>query len=81
MPARAPASIDMLQTVSRASIDKARTAEPAYSMTWPVAPAVPILPMMPRIRSLPVTPRASCPLADMRMVFGGRCHSVCEAST
>jgi hypothetical protein len=32
MPARAPASIDMLQTVMRASIDIARTASPAYSM-------------------------------------------------
>jgi hypothetical protein len=33
MPARAPASIDMLQTVIRSSIDRARIAEPRYSTT------------------------------------------------
>ncbi len=43
MPARPPASIDMLQTVSRPSIDRPRMALPAYSMTWPTAPAAPIL--------------------------------------
>jgi hypothetical protein len=32
MPARAPASIDMLQTVIRSSMLKARMAEPVYSM-------------------------------------------------
>src|SRR6185369_12801065 len=31
MPARAPASIDMLQTVIRPSIDSARMASPRYS--------------------------------------------------
>lgn len=33
MPARAPASIDMLHTVIRASIDSARIALPRNSMT------------------------------------------------
>jgi hypothetical protein len=33
MPARAPASIDMLQTVSRPSIDIAPIVDPAYSIT------------------------------------------------
>ena len=33
MPARAPPSIDMLQTVMRPSIDSARIASPAYSMS------------------------------------------------
>ena len=32
MPARAPASIDMLQTVIRLSIEKRRIVSPAYSM-------------------------------------------------
>ena len=32
MPARAPASIDMLHSVKRPSIDSARTVEPAYSI-------------------------------------------------
>ena len=58
MPARAPPSIDMLQTVMRPSIDSASIAEPQYSMTWPVPPAVPISPMMARMMSLAVTPAA-----------------------
>ena len=33
MPARAPASIDMLQTVIRSSMPRARMALPVYSMT------------------------------------------------
>ncbi len=56
MPARAPASMLMLQTVMRPSIESARIAEPAYSTTQPVAPSVPICPMMARIMSLAVTP-------------------------
>ena len=43
MPARAPASIDMLQIVMRSSIDSARIALPRYSMTWPVPPPTPIV--------------------------------------
>ena len=59
MPARAPPSIDMLQTVMRPSIDSARMASPAYSMTEPVPPAVPISPMMARMMSLASTPGGS----------------------
>ena len=33
MPARAPASMLMLQMVMRPSMERARMAEPAYSMT------------------------------------------------
>ena len=33
MPARAPASIDMLQTVIRPSIESERIADPRYSTT------------------------------------------------
>src|SRR5579885_981403 len=47
MPARAPASIDMLQTVMRSSTDSASNASPRYSITHPVAPSVPMRPMMP----------------------------------
>ena len=67
MPARAPPSIDMLQTVMRPSIDSARMASPAYSMTWPVPPAVPISPMMARMMSLAVTPSGSVPSTVTRM--------------
>ena len=56
MPARAPASMLMLQIVMRPSIESARIAEPAYSITQPVAPSVPILPMMARMMSFAVTP-------------------------
>ena len=38
MPARAPASMDMLQTVMRSSIDERAMAAPRYSSTWPVPP-------------------------------------------
>ena len=56
MPARAPASIDMLHTVMRSSMDKDRTVDPRYSNTWPVPPETPILPMMLKIKSLALTP-------------------------
>ena len=58
-PALAPASIDMLQTVMRPSIDSARMAEPRYSMTEPMPPPVPMRPMMARMTSLAVTPAGS----------------------
>ena len=46
MPARPPPSIVMLQTVIRPSIDSASIAGPAYSTTWPTAPATPICPIV-----------------------------------
>ncbi len=48
-PALAPASIDMLQTVMRPSIERARMAEPRYSMIEPMPPPVPMRPMIARI--------------------------------
>ncbi len=42
MPARAPPSMDMLQTVIRPSMERPRTAEPRYSMTCPLPPPVPM---------------------------------------
>ena len=41
-PALAPASMLMLHTVMRPSIESARMAEPRYSMTWPMPPPVPM---------------------------------------
>ena len=81
MPARAPPSIDMLHTVMRPSIDSARMASPAYSMTWPVPPAVPIWPMMERMMSLAVTPSGSLPSTVTRMFRALRWISVWVAST
>ena len=82
MPARAPASIDMLQTVMRSSMSSARMASPRYSMTWPVPPPTPILPMMARIRSFAVTPGRSLPL-DVRSRASSACvcSRHCVAST
>ena len=60
----------MLQTVMRPSIDSARIASPAYSMTWPVPPAVPISPMMARMMSLAVTPGGSAPSTRDAHVLG-----------
>ncbi len=61
MPARPPASIVMLQTVIRPSIESFSIAGPAYSITCPTPPSVPIWPIVPRIRSFAVTPNPSSP--------------------
>ena len=60
----------MLHTVIRSSIEKARIASPLYSMTCPVAPAVPTRPMKARMRSLAVTPGASVPVKRASIVCG-----------
>ena len=80
-PARAPASIAMLQTVMRPSIDSARMAAPAYSITWPVPPAVPIRPMMARTSPSALTPAPSVPSTSTSMFLAGAWSSVCVAST
>ena len=56
-------------------------ASPAYSMTWPVPPAVPISPMMDRMMSLAVTPSGSLPSTVTRMFLAFLCVSVWVAST
>ncbi len=56
MPAFAPPSIDILQIVILSSIDKSSMAFPVYSTTVPVAPAVPIFPIILSMMSLAVTP-------------------------
>mmetsp|Transcript_15577 Transcript_15577/g.49250 ORF Transcript_15577/g.49250 Transcript_15577/m.49250 type:complete len:200 (-) Transcript_15577:223-822(-) len=81
MPARAPASIAMLQMDMRASMERASMTSPQNSMTWPVPPAVPMMPMMWRITSFEFTPSASLPLTLMRMFFWCFIMSVCVAST
>ena len=80
-PARAPPSIDMLQTVMRPSIERPRIASPAYSMTWPVPPAVPISPMMARMMSLAPTPGGGLPSTVIRMFLAFFWISVWVAST
>ena len=56
-------------------------ARPEYSMMWPVPPAVPICPMIARIRSLPVQPGGSGSSTVTRMLFGRGARSVWVAST
>jgi len=60
-PARAPASMLILQTVIRPSMERSRIASPRYSMTWPAPPPVPRVPTMASAMSLAETPDARCP--------------------
>ena len=80
-PKRAPPSIERLHSVSRASIDIARTAEPAYSMACPRAPSAPRRAIQASAASLAVTPGPSRPSIRRRMALGRACHTVCVAST
>ncbi len=81
MPARAPASIDMLHTVMRPAMSSARIASPAYSITCPVPPAVPMRPIIASTMSFAVQPIGSVPSTRTSMFFAGCCSSVCVAST
>ena len=80
-PAFAPASIDMLQMVIRASIDSASMALPRYSMTWPCPPPVPISAMTARMTSFAETPGGSSPSTVTAICFGAYWGSVWVAST
>ena len=60
-PALAPASMDMLHTVMRPSIDSALITGPRYSMMRPTPPVVPMRPMMARITSLAPASGGSSP--------------------
>ena len=60
----------MLQSVMRPSIESERMADPAYSITCPVAPSVPMRPMMPRAMSLAVTAGEQCALDQNAKGFG-----------
>ena len=81
IPARAPASIDMLQTVMRPSIESASIAGPAYSITCPWPPETPIWPIAASTMSFAESPNGSSPVNVMRIVLGRACGSVCVAST
>ena len=82
MPARAPASIAMLQTVMRPSIDSARIALPPNSIAYPVPPAVPMRPMIASTMSFAVTPRRAAPSHGSRSMFCDFfCTRHCVAST
>ncbi len=81
MPARAPASIAMLQRVMRPSIESARIALPANSIAWPVPPAVPILPITASAMSFAVTPAGRAPSTRTCIDFAFFISRHCVAST
>ena len=54
---------------------------PAYSITHPVPPAVPIFPIICKITSFEVTPNGSFPLTLILKFFAFFCTKVCVAST
>ena len=81
MPARAPASIDMLHTVMRPSIERARIAEPRYSMIEPMPPPVPSRAMIDNTTSFAVTPVGGSPSTVTAIVPGFSWGSDCVAST
>ena len=80
-PARAPASIDMLQIVMRPSIDSASIAAPRYSTTWPTPPPVPMRLMIARMMSLALQFAGRSPPTVTAIHLGLDCGSVCVAST
>ncbi len=81
MPARAPASIDMLQTVMRPSIESARIADPRYSTIAPAPPPTPMRAMIPRMTSFALTSAGRSPSTVMAIVAGRACAIVCVART
>ena len=81
MPARAPASMDMLQMVIRPSMERFRMASPRYSSTKPWPPPVPIFAMTARMMSLAVTPGRSVPSTVTAMVLKGFSGRVWVART
>ena len=71
----------MLHTVIRPSMERARTASPRYSITWPIPPPVPIWPMTASTRSLAVTPAGRSPSTVTAMFSGRAWGSVWVART
>ena len=71
----------MLLTVMRPSIESSLIARPEYSTMCPVPPAVPICPMIARIRSLPVQPAGNGSSTVTLMLFGRGVRRVWVAST
>ena len=71
----------MLQIVMRPSIDRFLMDSPAYSITWPVPPAVPIAPIIAKIISLAVTPTGKIPSTKILRFLAGRCNKVWVAKT
>ena len=67
--------MERLQSVSRPSIERERTAEPAYSTKYPVAPEVVSFIISQSAMSLAVTPLASFP-STLILIDLGFCWSM-----
>ena len=80
-PALAPASMVILQTVILSSMLKLLITSPANSTTYPVPPAVPIVPIIFKITSFAVTPFGKLPLTFILKFFDFFCIKVCVART
>ena len=66
----------ILHTVMRPSIERDVMASPVYSTANPVAPAVPIFPIIAKIISLAVTPSETDPSTLISIVLGLNCLNV-----
>ena len=73
IPARAPASIDMLQIVRRPSIDSCSITGPAYSITYPTPPSTPSSPIAASTMSFAVAPLRQLALERIRIERGLFC--------
>ncbi len=71
----------MLQIVMRPSIERARIAEPRYSMMWPTPPPVPMRLMIARMMSLALHEAGRSPSTVTAIVPGRFCGRVWVART
>ncbi len=71
-----PASMAMLAMVKRSSMDRCAMPSPVNSMDLYRAPSTPIMPMMCRITSLPLTHLAGLPVSTNRMAEGTLNHAL-----
>ena len=76
IPARAPASMAILEIDILASILNDSIADPANSMVYPVPPPVPIIPIICKIISLDVTPSDNSPSIRINIFFPLVCVKV-----
>ncbi len=81
MPARAPHSMLMLQTVIRPSMDICSNVEPRYSTMYPWPPPVPVWAMTARMTSFGVTPSGRSPSTVTAIVLGRSIGRVWVART
>ena len=81
IPALAPASIAILQSVIRPSTERASIAEPANSIAYPVPPAVPILPISAKAISFALTQGCNSPSTLTNIFFIFFCTRHCVART